>query len=258
MLIAQITDTHITTAGRQAADLRAALAWINQMRPRPDIVVLSGDTTHNGRPEQYARLHDILDGSAIDVVLVPGNHDRRPALRANVPSAHYPRSIGTSISYVIDSAPVRIVALDTTAPGRPGGILDDTRLTWLDAALGAAPQRPTLLFMHHPPFRTGVNLADVFGFKGLRWFERIVGRHPQLRRIVAGHIHCERSSTIAQALVTTCISGTPQVVPEVFERRLLGLRPEPGGFALHAFADGAFTTVTYVQAGAGRFAALSR
>jgi Icc protein len=253
MLIAQVTDTHITTDGRQAGDLRAALAWLNLLQPRPDIVLLSGDTTNNGRPDQYARLRAILAGSAIDVVIVPGNHDRWSALRSGLPAAHYPGCIGPSISYAIESAPVRIIGLDTTAPGRPGGVLDDARLRWLDACLSAVPAQPTLLFMHHPPFRTGVHLADMFGFKGLRRFEQIVARHPQLRRIVAGHIHCERRTTIGRALVTTCISSTPQLVPEVFERRLLGLRPEPGGFAIHAFAHGTFTTVTYVQAGAGRF-----
>ncbi len=33
--------------------------------------------------------------------------------------------------------------------------MDEERLAWLDAKLALAPDRPTLIFMHHPPFRTG-------------------------------------------------------------------------------------------------------
>ena len=253
MVIAQITDTHITIDGRQARDLTAAIAWIDALQPRPAIVLLSGDITNNGRPAQYARLCDILAASAGTIYLVPGNHDARPALRANVPSTHYPGVNGERIMYAIDADPVRIIALDTTEPGRPGGSLDAASLDWLDAMLRAAPAQPTLLFMHHPPFRTGVNLADMFGFKGLREFRAIVARHPQVRRIIAGHVHCERSSTIGQALVTTSISSTPQLVPELFERRLVGMRPEPAGFAIHAWENDSFRTTTYVQAGTGGF-----
>ncbi len=252
MLIAQLSDTHITLDGPQASDLLAAIAWLNGLPARPDVVLLSGDVTNNGRPDQYARLREVLAVCAVEVVVVPGNHDDRDALRATLPDTHYPGVIGESLNYAIDRGPLRIIGLDTTAPRRPGGILDDASLTWLDGTLAAAPGRPALLFMHHPPFRTGVNLADIFGFKGLRHFESIVRRHAHVRRIVAGHVHCERRTTIGQALVTTGLSSTPQLVPELFERRLAGFRPEPAGFALLTWADDTFTTMTYVHDRSGK------
>ncbi len=253
MLIAQITDTHITVDGRQAGDLSATMTAIAALRPRPDAVLISGDLTNNARLDQYARLRDILAGCEIELFVVPGNHDDRAALRATLPERYYPGVEGQHLIYALDAPELRIVGLDTTEPRRPGGILDAARLARLEALLGAAPERPALIFMHHPPFRTGVNLADVFGFEGLRAFRRIITRHPQVRRIICGHIHCERATTIAQARVTTSLSSTPQRVPEVFERRLIGLRPEPAGFTLHAWRDGAFATITYVASGGGVF-----
>ncbi len=253
MLIAQITDTHITRDGEQARYLTEAIAWINAMRPRPAAVLLTGDTVNNGQRDQYTILKAILARCDAAVYLIPGNHDRRAALREVLPEAYFPGVRGERLHYALGAHPIRMIGLDTSEIGRPGGFLDAGSLTWLDAALAAAPAQPTLLFMHHPPFRTGVNAADLLGFKGLRRFRTIVALHPAVRRIVAGHIHCERRAHIAQALATTSISSAPQRVPELFERHILGLRPEAPGFATHAWVNDAFASTTYVNAGGGRF-----
>ncbi len=252
---AQLTDTHVTRDGPQAQHLRAAIAFINGLRPPATALLLSGDAVNNGQADQYAVLRDVLEGSDAPVYVVPGNHDRREALRATLPESRYPGVGGGRLNYAVDAGPVRLIGLDSSHWRRPGGVLDTASLTWLDESLGMAPERPALIFMHHPPFRTGVNAADAFGFKGLAAFRSIVARRPAVRRIIAGHIHCERHAAIAQALATTSISSTPQVVPEVFERHILGLRPEPAGFALHDWTGDAFTSTTYVADGRGGFAA---
>ena len=157
------------------------------------------------------------------------------------------------MNFAIDAHPVRLIGIDTSEPGWPGGFLPATSLRWLDTTLNDTPARPALLFMHHPPFRTGVNLADVFGFHGLRRLTAILARHPTARRIISGHVHCERHAVVGGALATTSISTAPQRVPEVFEQRMLGLRAEPAGFATHAWENGTFTSTTFVNVGDGRF-----
>jgi len=253
VLIAQITDTHITRDGEQARYLSDAIAWINQMQPRPVAVLVSGDTVDDGRREQYAILRDILARCTAAVYMVPGNHDRREPLRDILPTSHFPGVRGERLHYAVDGHPVRIVGIDTSEPGRPGGYLDAASLAWFDDCLSAAPAHPTLVFMHHPPFRTGVNAADLLGFQGLRRWTKIVARHPAVQRIIAGHVHCTRRADVAQALATTSISTAPQRVPELFERRIFGLRAEAPGFAIHAWLNGTFTSTTYINAGAGRF-----
>jgi 3',5'-cyclic AMP phosphodiesterase CpdA len=253
VLIAQITDTHVTQDGAQAAYLADAIDWINQMRPRPIVVLVSGDTVNDGQRDQYAILGAILARCSVAVYLVPGNHDRREALRDVLPASFFPGTPGERLHYVLDTHPVRLIGLDTAERGRPGGYLDDAGLAWLESTLLAAPDRPTLIFMHHPPFRTGVNAADMLGFRGVRRFGRIAARHQAVRRIIAGHIHCERRADIGYALATTSISSAPQRVPELFEHRILGLRREAPGFATHAWSNGTFTSKTYLNVGAGRF-----
>lgn len=254
VLIAQVTDTHITTDGPQARLLSEALDWIGGLAPRPAAVVLSGDATNTGAPGEYAVLRDVLARSRTPVYVVPGNHDRRGPLRERLPDRHFPGARLARLSYSVDDdGPVRLIGLDTSEHIRPGGILDGETLDWLAAQLRASPTRPTLIFMHHPPFRTGVNAADLFGFAGCARFRQIIAAQPPVVRIVAGHIHCERRARIGGAVATTALSTAPQRVPELFERRLLGFRPEPAGLALHTWDDAhAFSTTSYLNVG-GRF-----
>ncbi|MGD0475360.1 MAG: phosphodiesterase [Candidatus Velthaea sp.] len=256
MLFAQITDTHITRDGPEAGYLAATIAWINALRPLPAAVLVSGDTVDDGGLAQYAVLRDLLARCAAPVYVVPGNHDRREALRAVLPGAYFPGTPGERLDFSVDIGPLRIVGLDTSEQRRTGGILRAAPLDWLDHCLDAAAARPTLIFMHHPPFRTGVNAADLFGFVGLARFRAIVARRPAVRRIIAGHIHCERRAELGQALATTSISSIPQRVPELFEGgRLLGLRREAPGFATHEWRTDGFASMTFVNAGDGRFVA---
>jgi 3',5'-cyclic AMP phosphodiesterase CpdA len=256
VLIAQVTDTHVACDGREAAFLAEAIAWINAMQPRPEAVLVSGDIVDHGRREQYVVLRGLLARCAPAVYVVPGNHDAREALRDVLPDAYFPGVTGARLDYAVATHAVRIIGLDTSEQRRPGGILRADALDWLDRCLNAAPAQPTLLFMHHPPFRTGVNAADLFGFRGLRNFRTIVERHPAVRRIIAGHIHCVRQAEIGAASASTSISSAPQRVPELFERgHILSSRAEPGGFTTHEWRAGAFVSTTYVNTGGGRFAA---
>lgn len=78
---------------------------------------------------------------------------------------------------------MRLVALDTTCIGEHQGLLCDQRLAWADAALRAS-SRPTLIVMHHPPFRTGIRWVDAIGVHGGRKLQELVARHPAVERIL--------------------------------------------------------------------------
>lgn len=197
MLIAQITDLHVVGPGQLCqgrvdtnAQLREAVAHINRLDPRPDVVLATGDLTDHGTAEEYEALRTILAPLAAPVYPIPGNHDHRDVfLDAFADHADLPRRGAAFAHYVVDEHPVRLVGLDTSVLGQPHGAMCDERLAWLDATLGAAPHRPTLIFMHHPPFRTGIRWADAMGLHGGRRMEAIVARHAQVERIACGHVH---------------------------------------------------------------------
>ena len=84
MLIAHITDTHITSPGTllmgivdTASTLERAVAALNRLDPSPDTIVLTGDLVESGAPEEYAHLQALLAPLRMPVFVIPGDHDSR-------------------------------------------------------------------------------------------------------------------------------------------------------------------------------------
>ncbi len=120
--------------------------------------------------------------------MIPGNHDNRINLREVVGDQGTAMLPGF-VQYVVDAGPVRLIAHDTNVPGQGGGELCAERLDWLDQRLAEEPMRPTLIAMHHPPFLTGLAALDQIGLANADAFAAVIARHPQVERIVAGHVH---------------------------------------------------------------------
>ena len=186
-LVAQLSDLHIKAAGRlsyrvvdTAGMLRDCIAHLLAQPQRPDVAVFTGDLTDFGRPEEYAVLRELIAPLAMPVYLVPGNHDEREALCAAFPDHAYLRQMSGFVQYAIDGHPLRIVALDTLVPGEGRGELCDVRLAWLDARLAEAPERPTLVLMHHPPFTTHIGHMDKQGLSGASALAAVIRRQDQM------------------------------------------------------------------------------
>jgi 3',5'-cyclic AMP phosphodiesterase CpdA len=67
-----ISDLHVGT--REAPEVEASLATLIG-RAEPELVVVSGDLTHRGRPDQHAAAAAFLRALGPPVLAVPGNHD---------------------------------------------------------------------------------------------------------------------------------------------------------------------------------------
>jgi 3',5'-cyclic AMP phosphodiesterase CpdA len=197
MLIAQITDCHISSPGAPEGLQRVAQA-IEELEQAPDLILATGDLANDGRPDEYEALRTGLEAFRAPVYLLPGNHDRRETLKSGFPDHGYLPE-GPFLHYTIEEHPLRIVAVDTVKPGSHGAEQCADRLAWLDETLSAAAERPTLVAMHHPPFRSGFYRFDQLGFDGLDAFRDLIGRHPQVRKVVCGHLHRVVEAPIGQA-----------------------------------------------------------
>src|SRR6202011_1840199 len=190
---------------------------LNGLVPRPAYVVATGDLVERGKPSEYRRLRRFLAELRLAIYLVPGNHDDRDALRAEFREHRYLPAKGP-LCYVVESRPVRLVVLDTTRRSRaPGGELDAPRLLWLDDVLRRAPATPTLIAMHHPPFDVGIAPVDAHALRGRDEFARIVASHPQVARIVCGHIHRLHKALVGGAPATSVPSTAQQLVVDAGE-----------------------------------------
>jgi 3',5'-cyclic AMP phosphodiesterase CpdA len=226
-----------------AAGLRAVVAWVGSMRPRPDAVLVSGDLADNASDAEYELVRELLAPLEASLYVLPGNHDDRRALRSHfgVPGAD-----GDPVQYSVDLGPLRLVMLDTTRPGEDPGALDAERLSWLDAELARAPELPTLLAMHHPPLVTGMPAWDELGLPAAdrRALGEVIERHRQVRRLVAGHVHRTITAELAGRAVLTVPSTYVQARLN-FDSEEIELAAEPAGFALHAVLDG--EVISHVQ-----------
>jgi len=217
MLIAQISDTHILASGsddpvvrRRADCLRRCVADINLRRP--DAVIFTGDTVQNGRPDEYAHLRKLLAPLEAPLYVIPGNRDDNDALREAFRDKDYLPGKGEFLHYAVDDHALRLVALDSTAPGERKGVFCPARQTWLDATLGDRPDRPTVLFIHHPPFDIGDHYVGGYRRPAeATALTDLVGRHPQVVRLLCGHVH----SPVERPWAGTTASVMPSVAVDV-------------------------------------------
>jgi 3',5'-cyclic AMP phosphodiesterase CpdA len=258
MLVAQITDLHILAAGKlfhsprraipvdaepgwshidTAACLERAVATLNALKPRPDLVVITGDLTDHGGSEEYANLRALLAPLAMPAYLILGNHDSREGLRDAFGADGYLPKDGF-LHYAVEGYPLRIVALDTNIPGEHGGLLCAERLDWLDRTLAEAPTQPTLLMMHHPPFSTGIAHMDRHALHNPAEFAEIVRRHPQIERILCGHLHRTIDHRFAGTIAGTAPSAAHQLVLDITPDAPAEFTFEPPGYQLHYWRDG--------------------
>lgn len=244
MLIAQLTDTHIKTAGRLAygrvdtsAMLADAVEALRRLDPQPDLLVITGDLVDLGSAEEYACLRAILAPLSQPLLVVPGNHDEREALRNAFADGGYLPASGF-LHYAVDDYPLRIVGLDTLIPGQGGGELCAERLDWLARTLAERPAAPTLILMHHPPFVTGIGHMDRIGLQGRQAFAALLEQHPQVQRVLCGHLHRTIHAVVGGRSVLTSPSTAHQVALDLREQAPSAFRMEPPGFMLHRWADG--------------------
>ena len=203
MLIAQITDTHIKP-GRKlayrrvdtAGFLEAAVRHVNAFVPTVDVVMFTGDLVDLASREEYAIFRDIVDGLEVPWYVLPGNHDDPAVMMEVFADRPYVAGLSDFFHYVIEDYPVRLVALDTVARRKPFGQMCDARLAWLDGTLAAEPTKPTMIFQHHPPFRTGVRHMDVQNLLDTDALLGVLAKHGQVRHVACGHVHRASETTI--------------------------------------------------------------
>ena len=245
VLVSQISDLHVKAPGRlsyRVVDCAAMLARcveeILRLPQRPDLVVATGDLTDSGRAEEYAHLRKLLAPLPMPVYFIPGNHDERGALRAAFPDHAYLRQSDPFVQYAIDEWPLRIVAIDTVIAGEDGGRLDAERLAWLEKILSLKRDKPTLLIMHHPPFSTLIGHMDQIGLEGSDALARVIGRHPQVERVLCGHLHRPIQARVGGTVASTAPSTAHQVVLDLEDDSPLMFAMEPPACQLHIWRPG--------------------
>jgi Icc protein len=142
------------------------------------------------------------------------------------------------------------VALDTVIPRASHGALAAQSLLWLEQVLSAQPQRPTVIVMHHPPFKTGIGHMDQIGLADAQALEAVVRRHPQVERVLCGHLHRAIQVRFGGTIASTCPGVAHQVALDLSPQAASQFVMEPNAFQLHLWdaTGGMISHTAYVGA----------
>ncbi len=244
--VIQITDTHIVPDGQLAygkVDTAAALAdavtTINRILPQigpVDLIVVTGDLTDFGSPEEYQRFRDIMAPLVIPYHAVPGNHDDRETMRTAFADQDWMPKDGP-IDWILELSDFVLVGLDTLVQGAPYGRLSERSLAFLKESMDRHPNKSFLIGLHHPPFATGIHAMDSQNLRETEPLRDVLNTHPGGARLICGHVH--------RNVVTEWGSVICQIAPGVshavtLEQRVDAtntLTIEPGGFMLHEMRE---------------------
>jgi 3',5'-cyclic-AMP phosphodiesterase len=258
--IAQISDLHIKPPGSlaygrvdTAKALEGCIAALNEFMPAPDFVVISGDLADTPTSEEYDYLKRLLAPLKLPLASIPGNHDSRELMRAAFPQADYALTSGP-LNQRIEIAGLDLLLLDSSVPGKPYGELEAPTLQWLEATLASSADRPALLFLHHPPFRTGIWHMDRQNLLNASDLAPIVRRHPRVQLIATGHVHRATFTMFAGVPTTICPTSNHAVDLDLDELREPSYKVEPPAFHLHTWFPGeGFGSVVSHQVPIGDF-----
>jgi len=154
MLIAQLSDVHVGASRYREELLRTAIDEVNAAAP--DVVVVAGDLTDDGYPDQYPLAKRELERIDCErLVLVPGNHDAR-----NVGYLGFEDTFGTRDSrhrLSCGGLDLALVAVDSSKPDLDEGEIGREHYPWIEEGFAGNADLRVFVCHHHlmPVPRTG-------------------------------------------------------------------------------------------------------
>ncbi|GAA1917616.1 metallophosphoesterase [Nocardioides marmoribigeumensis] len=229
LVVAHLSDTHFGVPGA-ARRVRLALDHLHGMSPVPGLLVVSGDVTDHGLPEEYAEARAVLDTWSGVLAVCPGNHDVRAA---------YVEAFGPTETVVTHSGR-RFVLLDSLVDAVDGvrtdpGHLAEGSLAWLEERL-TEDDSPTFVVLHHPPADLGLGLMDPIKLDNGPALATVVARHPHVVATLVGHAHTMGSASFAGRPLLVG-GGCVSTVTHDAEALPVLWMDAPVSLALHLHAD---------------------
>jgi 3',5'-cyclic AMP phosphodiesterase CpdA len=195
-----LTDIHIKPEGETIIGLdpydnfKRALTHAVDHHPEAERVILMGDLTNSGTPEEYSRLAEVMQDCPIPIALMCGNHDQRDNLTAAFPWARKDNNGFVQDAFVYGNT--RVLTTDTQF-GPPFvsyahfGAYCDQRFEWLEDQLSQAKaaNQNVALFAHHPPFKVGLKGLDQIRMRDDKRMAETLALAGVPVHFLCGHVH---------------------------------------------------------------------
>lgn len=244
ILVAQVSDLHIGFDRDNPHELNVrrvnmVIDQLNTMRPKPSLLLVTGDLVENGDDlDAYRHMRALIGRWQGPLIWAIGNHDDRANFRKALPDV--PTDENGFIQHETDHGGVRWLVLDTLDAGRHGGTICELRASWLEARLAERVEVPTVIVLHHPPVDTGIDWMSALACEAwVQRLETLIRPAAQVVAMVAGHVHRPIATSFAGKPLAVCASTAPwlaldldDIDPKHPDGRALILGDAPA-FALH-------------------------
>lgn len=239
--IAQVTDLHLFADEHQqllglrtAKSFQAVIERLLCLQHQLDLLLLTGDLSQDGKFESYQRLQHLLTPLSIPTYWLAGNHDHLPTMQQVL------NQMPISAQKAFVCGGWHFVLMNSAVPGFAHGQLSAATLDWLEEILARKNNTPTLVALHHPPFRVNSDWLDSSTLANPEQLFAVLDRHKQVKLVLFGHIHQEfyyqRNGVDYLGSPSTSIQFEPRSAS-------FALNPEPPGFRLlKLYPDGSWKT----------------
>ena len=237
----QSSDTHITAdethrlVGLNTLNaFKQVIEHAKQHLGQPDLVIATGDLTHDATDAGYSILQTQLERLNAPIYYLPGNHDRTDQLLASC-AKHQDK-----FPYTLQQDAWSIILLDTSVIGKVSGHISEQQLADLDQKLSEHADKHTLIALHHHPLKVGSAWMDNIALKNADALLAVLDKHPQVKGGLYGHIHqCfeqRRNGVEMMGSPSTCIQFAPK-------QDKFGIDEQPPGYRwLVLLPDGTIQT----------------
>lgn len=191
-----LSDTHIRESSFSTNKFLAALQDLHEINPTSDALIINGDMTNTGYPEEYEKVRNLLEQSPTpeNVYFALGNHEfhneegneinmERFKQFVNEDEVYYEKILkGYSFIFLGSESwgPVGV-------PTKDAAVLGEKQLKWLENTLKmrSKDKKPIFVYLHQP-------LPDTFGEGPMliqhEELEKILSKYPQVV-LFSGHTH---------------------------------------------------------------------
>jgi Icc protein len=188
----QITDSHIFdepdgelggVVTRQS--LEKVLQKIAADHEDADLLVLTGDNTHESTEKAYEDLKAMLETLPVPYVFLPGNHDYSEPMQSLASDRDGAAKWMTLGGW-------NILLLDSHVDGEVNGVFAKEELDFVRDML-AVSDDPVLVFVHHHLLPVGCAWLDTQVIANADDFLSIVEEAGNVKAVINGHVHQEWS-----------------------------------------------------------------
>jgi Icc protein len=203
-----MSDLHLRSRAAELINLDGVARFRNvvgDIKARgidPAFFVITGDLAEGDCSDyRFVRrlIEEEISGAGVQVFVTLGNNDPRGAFRegyldeAPLDEPYYYQTMVSGL---------RIIALDSTLPGKIGGRLDDGQLVWLKDVLETPAPKGSIILLHHPPLPTPLTLMENHLLSNADSFARAI-EGSDVMGILSGHVHFSSAGSFHGAVCAT-------------------------------------------------------